>query len=242
MKRLFGISALVVVTCLMVSLNASAGTITGGASDAQLTSRTLRDGASGINFVDFSSTISGNGWITSFSVFAQSWLDQSVAPGWDTNNYDARQLALFILRDTGSNYQVVGTSPLETIPAGQTNWDKVYTFALPGNGIPVQKNDYIGWYYPFQGAAFQGPGVPGGVIAFSAGGHSVYWAPTTWGQGVAEVSGSLPYGYFQGYDNGRTYSINVQGTDVAPVPLPGALPLFASGLFGLAAIRRRFKK
>jgi len=31
-------------------------------------------------------------------------------------------------------------------------------------------------------------------------------------------------------------------SDPPPVPLPGALLLFAPGLVGLAAVRRRFKK
>jgi len=142
-KIFFSISVLVLAACLMISLNVSAGTITGGVSDAGLTDRWSRDGASAINFIDLSSTISGNGWITSFSIYAQSH-----AEGWE-NNTDARQVSLIIFRNDGNYYDVVGTSPLETVPAN--GWDQKYTFDL-SNPIPVQTGDYIGWYYPLQGS------------------------------------------------------------------------------------------
>ena len=237
MKKLSVLSVSLFIACFLTSFNVSASTISGGVDNSQLISRTTRDGASGINFIDLSRTISGNGWVTSFSVYAESY----TGSGWGYNT-DPRSLALIIFRTDGSNYDVVGTSPLETVQTNQ--WNSIVTFALPGSGIQVQKGDYLGWYYPYQGSgAFNSTDYSnaGGVIAFNWGGDNVHWI-NNWGPAQPEATGSIAASAFSGYDGGRTYSINVSGTTVAPVPVPPAFLLLGPGLAGLAAIRRRFGK
>jgi hypothetical protein len=47
---------------------------------------------------------------------------------------------------------------------------------------------------------------------------------------------------FAGRENGVWYYLDAVSVTAAPVPLPPAIFLFAPGLVGLAAVRRRFKK
>jgi hypothetical protein len=176
--------------------------ITGGVDNNEIISRSLRDGASGINFIDLNSTISSDGWITSFSIWPES-----NAATWGTNT-DSKQLSLIIYRNNGDYFDVVGKSPIETVAT--TQWDQKLVFHLPGNGIQVKKGDIIGWYYPPQGIT---PGDPGGVIAadniaIGSGGHDVRWL-SPWGY-QTEASGSILKTDFSGQD-GRIYSINVSG-------------------------------
>jgi hypothetical protein len=72
-----------------------------------------------------------------------------------------------------------------------------------------------------------------------------YWsgreyAPNTsfaWVFQFADGDQALDYKFINGY------ALAVHSGDVgAPVPIPGAVLLFAPGLFGLAAMRRRFRK
>lgn len=200
------------------SAKAQAGPISGGVSDAELRARATRDGASGVNFINLSRTINGDGWITSFSIYAQSYTH-----GWQSNSY-ARKLALLIFRAHGPNFDLVGSGPMQTIPSG--GWDRKYTFTIPA--IQVKKGDFIGWYYPDQGSICNGIGFcntsnPGGVIAYdwvSGGGDDVrYTAP--WGN-QPELMGSVSQNAFasllQVEGAGRIYSINVSGMTEAPFP------------------------
>lgn len=243
-QRLRFFLALAMAFLLIGSFNADAAPIGAGVPDAGLTARQTRDGASGIHFMDLDSPVSGSGWITSWSIYAQ----QSV-PGW-WNNSDARQVALLFFRDIGSGYEVVGKSPLETIPSG--SWDQNYTFTL-ATAIPVQAGDYLGFYYPFQGSDISQIGqTPGGVIAFdwvatSSGGHNVRWHHP-WGlaQPVLNVGDSVADGWFDSGPEsegnmGRIYSINASGTTTL-TPIPSGLMLLGSGLAGLAGLRLRFHK
>jgi hypothetical protein len=224
MKKIFLLMGCIAGILLLVTLNAYATTISAGVPDSGIISREFRDGAGGINFIDLSSPISGDGWITSWSIFAQShgpWVD----------NTEPRQVGLVIFRNTGTGYMVVGESSLETI----STWDRKYTFNDLGSGIQVKSGDYLGWYYPVQG---DGTNNPGGVIAFDlAGGtHNVLFN-TDWGsQPKLAVGDSAPYTAFT--LQLRTYSINVSGT---AVPVPASLLLLGSGLLGLVGLRR-FKK
>lgn len=246
MQRLKFLLVLIVVVLLGGALDSSANSITVGVPDAGLIARDTRDGASGITFIDLDSKVSGNGWITSWSIYAQQYI-----PGWSDNS-DARQVALYFFRDTGSNYQVVGKSPLETIPAG--GWDKKYSFNL-ASPIPVQAGDYLAFYYPFQGTDiynYPSQSIPGGVIAFSrdytsSGGHNVRWH-NPWGstQAALNVGDSVLHGWFNSgpeseSDQGRIYSINASGTTTL-TPIPSAALLLGSGLMALVGLRRRLKK
>jgi len=249
--------AIAAAIVLLVGVNAYADTISGGVPDSGLTVRQLRDGASGIHFIDLNSPISGNGWITSWSIFAQS----SIVLDW-VANFESRQVGLMIYRNNGSSYTVVGESPLETIPAGALAWDRIYTFSDLGTGIHVQQGDLLGWYYPFQ-AADSGPNPgnypyypndtnPGGVIAFdkilvSSGGHDVRWHGLWGSQQPPElaVDASVDSSFFDSGPEsegglGRIYSINVSGS-TNPVPVPPSALLLGSGLLGLLGFRR-FRK
>ncbi|MFA5112361.1 MAG: hypothetical protein WC443_13200 [Desulfobaccales bacterium] len=257
MKKIRVLTAIATAILLSVSLNAYADTISGGVPDSDLTARQLRDGASGIHFIDLDSFISGSGWITSWSIFAQS----SIVPDW-VANFESRQVGLMIYRNNGSGYTVVGESPLETIPAGASAWDRIYTFSDLGTGIQVQQGDLLGWYYPFQGAdSGPNPGGypyypndtnPGGVIAFdkilvSQDGHNVRWKGLWGSQQPPElaVGDSVAYSWFDSGPEsegglGRIYSLNVSGS-TNPVPVPPSLLLLGSGLLGLEGWRR-FRK
>ncbi len=219
------IFSLLVTSFLVVSLNAYAGTISGGVDDADIIDRHYRDGASGIHFIDVDSQISGDGIITSWSIWAQSYMPW--AP--DPTNTDQRQVGLLIFRNNGSGWTVVGKSPLATIPSGASAWDRKYTFSA---SIWVKQGDRLGFFYPFQGSDINDPNptIPGGVIAFTlaevGGGHNVrYHVP--WGSAQPtelNVGDSVPYDWFQGGpegegDRGRIYSLNVHGvTNMTIVP------------------------
>lgn len=221
MKKFHVLTAVATVILLLVTLNVYASTISGGVPDSGLIPRDYRDGASGIHFIDLGSPISGDGWITSWSIYAQShgpWMD----------NTDSRKVGLIIFRDNGSGYTVVGVSPLETIPSGALAWDKKYTFTDLGPGIHVKAGDYLGWYYPFQGSDYgPGPTNPGGVIAFAkvaGGGHNVLWHDP-WGstQNTELGVGPVPDNFFNASEPGigRIYSINVSGSTNPKVAATG---------------------
>ncbi|OPY84531.1 MAG: hypothetical protein A4E72_02172 [Syntrophus sp. PtaU1.Bin208] len=195
----------------------SASSITGG---NDVIERSGRDGAHQITFIDLDHRISGDGWLTGWSFFA----DYDV-PGATS---DPRQVKLKIFRENGANYDLVGQSDMVTVSA----WDKVYSFSLPN--IPVKQNDIIGWYYPEQDW-------PGGVISYqSSTGTNTVW--TVWPDPEGEITGSVSKSRFSAGGEGRLYSIRVEGTDVNPVPLPPAMYLLGSGLMGLAWVRNRFHK
>ncbi len=244
-------STLAVISCLLVSVGVNAATISGGVVNSDLISRDMRDGAQGINFIDLGRPITGSGWITSWSIYAQ----QNSAAGWQANT-ESRQVGLIIFQANGAAYDVVGYSPLETI--GTNGWNQVHVFADLGTGIHVNAGDFIGWYYPNQGS-FDAQN-PGGVIGFSwtpgSKGDDIRWN-TPWGNSVnapfnvpqSEYTGT-GYTFNSGYNlgaygdgsNGRIYSINVSGTTQAPVPIPAGVFLLAPSFVGLAAIKRRFRK
>ena len=217
---LYRLFPLLITSFLMVSLNAYAGSISGGVDDAGVIARTQRDGASGFHIIDLDSKISGDGRITSWSIWAESYM--SWIPG--IVNTEQRQVGLIIFRDTGSGYLVVGESPLETISSGASAWNRKYTFTDLGTGIEVKRGDYLGIYYPFQGSDISGPyNNPGGVIAFDsvaldAGGHNVRFR-YPWGsaQPPELVVGALvPYNWFNAGPEvegglGRIFSLNVSG-------------------------------
>jgi hypothetical protein len=230
---LYRLFPLLITSFLMVSLNAYAGSISGGVDDAGIIARTQRDGASGFHIIDLDSKISGDGRITSWSIWAESYM--SWIP--DTVNTAQRQLGLIIFRDTGSGYLVVGESPLETIPSGALAWNKKYTFTNLGAGIQVKKGDYLGIYYPFQGSDIWGPyDNPGGVIAFDnvaigAGGHNVRFRSPWGSQQPPElaVGALIPYDWFnigpEVEGAGRILSFNVTGVaNVSTAPNTLLLP------------------
>jgi hypothetical protein len=243
MKRSLLLAALALTVSLALGVSAYADVI-GGVPDGGIIERALRDGASGINFIDLDNSrrISRDDLILTWSIFAQAYCEG----WWASPNYEARKLGLVIYRDIGSGYQVVGKSSLETIPAGVSNWDKIYNFNL-GAGIQVQTGDYLGWYYPWQGSLYYGandPGnIPGGVIAFSriAGGAGLNdvryrgWGPgeteLTVGQTVADNEFNILY---LAENAGRIYSINVSTN---AIPLPGAVWLLGPGLLGVVGWR-----
>lgn len=213
MKRLSAIMALAVAFLLMTNLNAWASSIHGGVSDADLMDRPEIDGASGINFIDLSNPINGDGLITSWSIYAKG------------NDDDAKMVGLIIFRSNGTDYDVVGKSPLETITMG--GWNQRHTFTDLGGGISVKAGDYLGWYYPPQN---------GGVIAFSNEGDDVHWVePYYPAEGQPEAT--TPWMYNSG--RARTYSINVSGTTA---PAPATLVLLGSGLLMLLGAGWRLKK
>ncbi|NPV04897.1 MAG: hypothetical protein HPY67_09215 [Syntrophaceae bacterium] len=208
------------------AVTAGAALIMGGQDPLSQNPET-RDGASGIIFVDLTSRVSADGTLTGWNIYAKQYY--KLEPSQPDSS--ARNVQLVIFRQSGSDYIVVGMSPMETV----SQWDRFYHFNLPG--IAVQKNDIIGWYYPkiAQGDNYY---PPGGVIGYSDGGNNTHWYWPAEGAVPPGIGGTLALSLFS--DGGpRTYSINVEGN---PVPIPGALWLLGSGLLGLVAFRRRFKK
>jgi hypothetical protein len=208
---------LLLSSLLLVGMDAQAGTISGGVPDSEIIARDLRDGASGVHFIDVDSQISGDGVITSWSIWAQS---TGPASWGSPQNFDPRQVGLIIFRDNGSGYTVVGKSPLETIPSGAAAWDRKYTFSAH---IPVRQGDRLGFFYPFQGSDIGGPYTnPGGVISFQGadtahGGHN-WRRHEPWGSAQAtelDPGDSVAYAWFNtGYEvegTRRIMSINVHG-------------------------------
>ena len=204
MARIYYLTGLVVAILLTLSLNASAALISGGVSDADIKARTQLDGAYGINFIDLVNPITGDGWLTSWSIYAGG----------------TGEVKLIIFRANGPNYDVVGTSPFETISAAGK-----YTFTdLGSSGMAVKAGDYLGWYYPVTNSA--------GVISFDYGADNVAWVEP-WG---SQPEAATPWMY--NFVQGRTYSINVSGSTV---PLPPSVLLLGSGLMGLGLLRFRRK-
>jgi hypothetical protein len=176
---------------------------------ADLKYRNNIDGAYGIDFIDLAHRIKTDGSITSWSIYAGS-------------NTEQKQVELEIYRENGSNYDLVGKSPL--VYGSQAGGIINYTLSTP---ISVKENDIIGWYYPASNGG-------GAVISFDYTDGSVRWTEP-WGS-YPEVTGSVSRDYFN-YAGNRVYSIQVEGT---PVPLPSALLLFAPGLIGLAGLKRKY--
>jgi len=201
MKRFYCFTGSVVAILLLLSLNASAALISGGVSDAGLIDRGGYDVGAGVNFINLSSPINGDGWLTSWSIYAQH----------------TGSVKLIIFRSNGTDYDVVGKSPLETI----TTLGKQTFTDLGSSGMAVKLGDYLGWYNP----SLYGP------ISMNGGGDDVHWKYS--------AEAETPWMYAAG--EGRTYSINVSGS-TDPVPLPSTLMLLGSGLLGLAGLRRKLKR
>lgn len=77
--------------------------------------------------------------------------------------------------------------------------------------------------------------------------HVGYWTSTTDTTYVKDGSRAWVYYFYGNFQNNlpktlASYTVAVHSGELAAVPVPGAFLLFAPGLAGLAAIRRRLKK
>ena len=227
MKRFLVMLLIMILGGVFVPLTSCASIISGGVSESELVARTWRDGAYEITFIDLTHRISADGWLTKWSFYAQYYS----APGFPPT-LDPRKVQLKIFRDPGALstvYQFVGQSPMVNVDQG---WDKVYSFDLAN--IPVKKDDIIGWYYPTLS-----PETPGGVIAAAQfTGTDTRWVYNN-AYSLGNIESEVSKVVFPFNGEWRTYSIRVEGTDVAPVPLPTSLLLLAPGLAALAMIRRK---
>lgn len=179
-----------------------------------ITGRYTRDGIVNATYIDMKNTIQSDSVLTGWNIWAQSY-----AFTWPYSTA-ARSVKLIIFRTNNSNFDIVGTSELETV----AEWDRDYHFDL-ATPIPVKAGDLIGWYNPVAD-------IPGGVISFEwdyTASNLVRWAYDT------EVTGSVSQSIFYPGES-RIYSINVEGS---AVPIPAAGWLFASGLAGFIGLKRR---
>jgi hypothetical protein len=157
-------------------------------------------------------------------------------PTWTWNN--------FILRDQSTNNTPSG------YVNGTVSWSKV---AYNGSGDPASITSTS--FFDFNGAYFTAAWNDDLQLQITAKNGNTVVGQNTWtlqtsgplwiGPGWTNIT-ELDFNSFGGTNHGyggtgpHFVMDNFNGT--APVPIPGALFLFAPGLAGLAAIRRRFTK
>jgi hypothetical protein len=137
--------------------------------------------------------------------------------------------------------------------------DYASNISAPGSAYPGTKGSEMAYLYYVELGNVANTDMNGNSLGnnpvntgpFTSLQPGVYWSGTEYAPGpgrawsfLFETFPNFAYGG-QGSDpqTFTLYALAVHDGDVgAPVPIPGAILLFAPGLLGLAAIRRRFKK